>query len=249
MEESVKNLIEEDPYSLLEELPAEKLLEWAFINFGKRAAIGTSLQNTGIVTIDLASKITNDFRVFFIDTLKHFKETYDVLDEVEKKYNIRIERFCPDPKELEELSSDMGSHPHYSKFGRSACCQVRKVNPNKRALETLDVWISGVRADQSESRKEKAKKVEVIRRKDRTIIKINPLFDWLECQVEKYIKDNNLPYNKLYDFKSPYGEVYKVIGCEPCHIPIFPTRQKRAGKFPWECGEKECGIHIDGSGI
>src|SRR3972149_4057529 len=87
---------QEKEYSFLEEFSPEKMLEWAFKNHGKKTAIGTSLQKTGIVIIDLASKITKDFRVFFIDTLNHFKETYEILDEVEKFYNIKIERFSPD---------------------------------------------------------------------------------------------------------------------------------------------------------
>ena len=249
MDQVQKIAEEENKYSFLEKLPTEKMLEWAFRNYGNRCAIGTSLQNTGIVIFDIASKVAKEFRVFFVDTLKHFKETYDLLDEVEKRYNIKIERFCPDPKELEQLNKEIGQFPHYSNIGRHECCRVRKVNPNERALATLDLWISGLRGDQSEFRKANSRKVELVKKGTRFITKLNPLFDWSEAEVNRYIKDNKLPYNKLYDFKSPYGEVYKVIGCAPCHIPIFPARHKRAGKFPWECSEKECGIHFDGSGI
>jgi len=250
--ETVAETIQENKYSFLEKFSPEKMLEWAFKNYGKKAAIGTSLQKTGIVIIDLASKITKDFRVFFIDTLNHFKETYELLDEVEKFYGIKIERFSPDPEEIEKLNKEMGQFPYYSRFGRTECCKIRKVKPNEKALCTLDLWISGLRADQSAYRKLNAHKVELVPREGRTIIKLNPLFDWPEEMVDKYIKEHHLPYNKLYDYKSPYGEIYKEIGCAPCHIPVFSSRNKRAGKFPWESGEKECGIHIDhtdGSGI
>jgi len=249
MEQIIQNVDELRKYEFLEELPASKVLEWAFSEFGERAAIGTSLQKTGVAIIDIASKAVDDFRVFFVDTLSHFRETYDLLEEVEKRYNIRIERFKPDTGKLENLQRDLGQFPHYSKFGRSECCKIKKVEPNERALKTLDVWISGLRFDQSDFRKSNARKVEIVEKDTRKILKINPLYDWTEKDIDDYTNEHNLPYNKLYDYKSPYGEVYKVIGCQPCHIPIFPGRHKRAGKFPWECGEKECGIHIDGSGI
>lgn len=249
MEQVIKYPDELRKYEFLEEWPASKVLEWIFKEFGKRAVIGTSLQKTGVAIIDIASKAVDDFRVFFVDTLNHFKETYELFDEVEKRYKIKIENFAPDPEKLEQLQRDLGQFPQYSRFGRSECCKIKKVEPNERALKTLDVWISGLRFDQSEFRKANARKVEILKREGRKIIKVNPLYDWTEKDVDDYTKRNDLPYNKLYDYKSPYGEVYKVIGCQSCHIPIFPGRSKRAGKFPWECGEKECGIHIDGSGI
>ena len=243
---------QDNEYSFLEKFSAQELLEWAFKNYGKRAAIGTSLQKTGIVIIDLAVKISNDYRIFFIDTLNHYKETYELLDEVEKFYGIKIERFSPPREDVEKLNREMGQFPYYSRFGRGECCKVRKMIPNEKALETLDVWISGLRADQSAFRQINAGKVEIVYKDERKIIKLNPLFDWSEEQVARYSKEKKLPYNKLYDYKSPYGEIFKEIGCVPCHIPVFPSRSKRAGKFPWETGEKECGIHIDhsdGSGI
>lgn len=247
-----REISKENEYTFLEKFSAEQMLEWAFKNYSKRTAIGTSLQKTGMVIMDLALKISKDYRIFFIDTLNHYKETYLLLDEVEKFYGIKIERFSPAPQDIKKLNKELGQFPYYSRFGRGECCKIRKVIPNEKALETLDVWISGLRADQSAFRQINANKVELVYKDGRKIIKLNPLFDWSEEQVERYIKEHNLLYNKLYDYKSPYGEIYKEIGCVPCHIPVFPSRSKRAGKFPWETGEKECGLHIDqndGSGI
>ncbi len=70
-----------------------------------------------------------------------------------------------------------------------------------------------------------------------------------EEQIDEYRKINNVPYNKLYDYKSAYNEKFKQIGCKPCHIPVKEDMPKRAGKFPWELSQKECGLHIDGDGI
>ena len=81
------------------------------------------------------------------------------------------------------------------------------------------------------------------------ILKLNPLLDWTDEQVEQYTQEHSLPYNKLYDYVSPYDERYTVVGCEPCHVPGKEGFDKRMGKFPWEQGKKECGMHDHGSGI
>jgi phosphoadenylyl-sulfate reductase (thioredoxin) len=228
---------------------AGELIEFAFKIYGKKACIGTSLQKTGSVIVDLASKSGVEYSVFFIDTLHNPEETLQLFDEMEKKYSIKIQRLCPDPKDIEKLHKEMGQYPHFSIIGRERCCDIRKKRPLDKKLSELDVWISGLRADQSEYRETKNEKISIIRSREREIIKINPLFDWTQEQVDSYIKKNNVPYNKLYDYKSPYGETYREIGCHCCHIPVKCDSAKRAGKFPWEKSVKECGLHFDGSGI
>ena len=232
----------------LQDMDATELLRFAFERFGGRAAIGTSLQKTGIVMIDIAATLGVDFRVFFIDTLLNHDETYDLLAAVEDRYGIEIERFRPDPDAVDELTDAFGQSAHF--FNRQMCCRVRKEQPLAAALETLDVWISGLRADQSAHRKETARKASFVPdERHRRILKCNPLIDWSDEQVEQYTRDHNLPTNKLYEYVSPYGERYTVVGCRPCHVPVKDTLPKRMGKFPWEQGIKECGIHVDGGGI
>jgi len=75
----------------------EEMLRYAIEEFGERAAIGTSLQKTGLVLVDMAARIGVPLRVFFVDTLRNHPETYDLLERVEKRYGISIERFQPDP--------------------------------------------------------------------------------------------------------------------------------------------------------
>ena len=229
-------------------MDAETLLRFAFERFGSRAAIGTSLQKTGVVIIDIASRLGLDFRVFFIDTLLNHDETYELLDEVERRYGITIERFAPNPEDIEALNRTTGQWAHF--LARTSCCHVRKRVPLQHALATLDVWISGLRADQSTQREDEAQKASWARdNAGRKILKLNPLLDWTADDVERYTKDNALPYNKLYDFVSPYGERYHVIGCKACHIPTRDGLDPRMGKFPWEQGGKECGLHDHGGGI
>jgi len=232
----------------LDAMDAEALLKFAFETFGERAAIGTSLQKTGVVMIDLASRLGVEFRVFFIDTLLNHDETYQLLEEVEGHYGITIERFAPLEEDVESLHRSVGQWAHF--LARTMCCRVRKTAPLQRALATLDAWISGVRADQSEHRKEQARKATWIRdQRGRKILKLNPLLDWTAEGIDRYTREHKLPYNKLYDYVSPYNERYAVIGCTPCHIPVREGLDPRLGKFPWEQGRKECGLHKDGGGI
>jgi phosphoadenylyl-sulfate reductase (thioredoxin) len=230
-------------------LDGQELIEFAFRTHDKRAAIGTSLQKTGSVTVDLASKSGVTYSVFFIDTLCNYDETIDLLHETEKHYGIQIERLAPDPKDIEKLYEKFGQFPFYSLPGREQCCNARKKLPLSRKLSNLDVWISGLRFEQSGHRKDNAQKVMIVPMGGDKIIKLNPLIDWTDEQIDAYIKTNNVPYNKLYDHTSPYGERFKEIGCKSCHIPIQGDAPKRAGKFPWEDSNKECGMHSDGGGI
>lgn len=227
---------------------AADLLRYAFETFGRRAAIGTSLQKTGVVIVDMAHRLGVPCRVFFIDTLLNHDETYELLEEIEKRYGITVERFTPDPDDIESLNRSVGQYAHF--LARPLCCEVRKTRPLRKALATVDAWISGIRADQSEHRRDRARRAAWVRHESgRKILKLNPLLDWTAEDVDRYTRENNLPRNKLYDYVSPYGERFSVIGCRTCHIPIREGLDPRAGKFPWERSKKECGLHEHGSGI
>jgi phosphoadenosine phosphosulfate reductase len=230
-------------------LEEQELIAFGFEVYGKRAAIGTSLQKTGSVIIDLASRSGVDFHVFFVDTLFNYDETMEFFDQTQRRYGITIDRLTPDPEDIEDLYKNYGQYPFFSSMGRLRCCEIRKRFPLLKKLQDLDVWISGLRSDQSDRRQSSAEKVAVVKMGGREVIKINPLVDWTQEQIDAYIKDNGVPYNKLYDYESPYGEKFREIGCKPCHIPVKDDAPKRAGKWPWEQSHKECGLHIDGDGI
>ena len=226
-----------------------ELLALTFETFGKRAAIGTSLQKTGSVIIDLAAKTGVEFSVFFVDTLFNYDETMELYDEIQSHYGIAIERLVPNPDDIEDLYQHYGQFPFFSSLGRARCCEIRKRLPLLEKLKDLDVWISGLRSDQSDHRQQNTQKISVVGMGDIEVVKINPLIDWDAEQIDAYIKENKVPYNKLYDYESPYGEKFREIGCKPCHIPVKDEAPKRAGKWPWENSHKECGLHLDGSGI
>lgn len=240
-----------DP-KLLKELnamPPEALLRWAYAHYGSRAGIITSFQNTGTVMIDMANRVAPDLRVLTVDTLRLHPETYALMEEIEARYGIAIERFKPDPDRVDKMVAQHGEYLFFdSKSKQEFCCSVRKVEPNVRALETVDVWITGLRQDQSENRSE-TPKASYQPTEWGTVLKLAPLVDWSEGEVWDYIRQYDVPYNKLYD------QGYRSIGCVICSTPVLPHEAPRAGRWRWfnqlDENDKECGIHTNmmGSGI
>jgi phosphoadenylyl-sulfate reductase (thioredoxin) len=231
----------------LEAMPPRELLKWAFEHYGSRAAIGTSLQLTGSVLIDMCAKAGVPFRVFLIDTLRLHRESYDLIGTFEARYSIKIERFLPDPRRLDQMLAMHGEYLFFdSKAKQEYCCQIRKVEPNEKALSTLDAWVTGLRRDQSEARTA-TRRASFTHQSGRTILKLAPLADWTGEEVRAYIEKNKVPYHPLFE------RGYDSIGCIICTTPLRPGEPKRAGRWRWFNAldeSKECGIHLEkGDGI
>jgi len=214
-------------------------LQWVSDNLHPRVAKASSFGAEDAVIIDIMHKINPKFRFFTLDTGRLPQETYDIMDIVRKKYNITIEVLFPDTTEVENMVKEKGVNLFYESVeNRKLCCEIRKVHPINKILSTLDAWITGIRRDQTEVRKDV--NIFQIDYNHHGILKINPIIDWTWDQIQDYIKKNNLPYNKLLD------KGYPSIGCEPCTRAIKPGEELRAGRWWWEQGEhKECGLHID----
>jgi phosphoadenosine phosphosulfate reductase len=221
---------------------AQEVLRWALDTFGTKIALASSFGAEDVVIIDMMANLDkNRARVFTLDTGRLNQETYDVMDEIRARYGIPIEVYFPDHNEVEEMVRARGMNLMYESVeNRKLCCEIRKVHPLKRALSTLDGWITGLRRNQVVTRAT-TKKVE-IDRDHGGIVKVNPLADWTSDMVWDYIRKNNVPYNKLHDIGFP------SIGCEPCTRAIKPGEDPRAGRWWWEsAAQKECGIHFDPS--
>lgn len=241
--------ITEEQVRELNTMSPEDLFRWALKNHGDRAGIITSFQDTGCVMIDLMTKSAPGMRVMTVDTLRLFPETYALMDEVEARYDIKIERFQPNPDKLARMINQHGEYLFFdSKPKQEFCCQVRKTEPNDRALATLDVWFTGLRKDQSSFRAT-TQKAQIVNRGGRNVIKIAPLADWDQAMIDAYVSENNVPKSALYDMG------YTSIGCKICTTPTLPHENKRAGRWRWfnyleEAENKECGIHTGlGGGI
>jgi len=172
-----------------------------------------------------------------LDTGRLFPETYKVFNETIKKYQKKINVYFPDYEAVEKMTTEKGPYSfYYSKENRLECCRLRKVVPLNRALEGKAVWISGIRAGQSDNRNQ----MDWLEYDDdRKLFKFYPLFNWSFEEVKNFIKENNIPYNVLHD------KGFVSIGCEPCTRAVKPGEDFRAGRWWWENdGQKECGCHV-----
>ncbi|OLD23264.1 MAG: phosphoadenosine phosphosulfate reductase [Thaumarchaeota archaeon 13_1_40CM_2_39_13_1] len=217
----------------------QEVLRWALDNLHPRIAVASSFGAEDVAIIDMISNINPKARVFTLDTGRLNQETYDVMDEIRSRYDMNIEVMFPDHDEVEQMVRVNGMNLFYHSVGnRKLCCGIRKVHPLNRMLSTLDGWITGLRADQTEVRSN-SNKIEIDSQHN-DIIKVNPILEWSWEQTWDYIKKNNIPYNKLHDKGFP------SIGCEPCTRAIKPGEPLRAGRWWWESDtEKECGLHAD----
>ena len=228
----------------LEQAPAETVLRWALETFSPQIALACSFQAEGSVLIDMIHRLRgSDFRIFTLDTGRLNQETYDCMDAIRARYGVGVEVYFPDALEVQTMVRAKGLNLFYNSVeDRKLCCEVRKVAPLKRALNGLNAWMTGLRREQAMTRSA-VSKVEVDRGHN-GIVKINPLADWSYDEVWSYIRERNVPYNRLHT------RGYPSIGCAPCTRAVQPGEDLRAGRWWWENPEtKECGLHISNEGI
>jgi phosphoadenosine phosphosulfate reductase len=209
----------------------EQILQWSFDTFGEGVAISSAFGAEGMALIDIASHVSRNFRLFTLDTEFLFPETYNLMDQVEQKYGITIERVFPlnSPEEQERAygAALWQSNP-------DQCCNLRKVEPLRRKLSELQAWITSIRRDQTSFRA-RAGKVEWDEKFG--LVKVNPIADWNSKQVWQYIRDHDVPFNALHERN------YPSIGCTHCTRAVRPGEDPRAGR--WAGSSKtECGLHI-----
>jgi phosphoadenosine phosphosulfate reductase len=201
-----------------------------------KAAFSTSLSwEDQVVTHHILSEHL-PIRVFTLDTGRLFSETYSVLNSTRERYKSEIEVFFPQHETVEKLVTTKGPNSFYESLeNRKECCFIRKVEPLNRALENVNVWITGLRAEHSENRQE-LKVVEWD--EQRQLVKVNPLAKWSLEEVKEEIKRFNIPTNALQD------KGFVSIGCQPCTRAIRDGESFRAGRWWWEDNsKKECGLH------
>ena len=210
---------------------------WALGTFGRRAALSSSLSfEDQTVTQLMVATDKEHTRVFTLDTGRQFQENYELIDRTEMTYGIRIEVFFPDFRKVQEMVRAHGINLFYDSIElRHLCCNVRKIEPLKRALEGVEVWITGLRRSQSVTR---ANMQMVEYDADDDVLKLNPLVLWSEQDVKEYVRANAIPYNKLHD------QGFPSIGCQPCTRAVRDGEDVRAGRWWWEDPDKrECGLH------
>lgn len=196
-----------------------------------------SLGAEDMVLTDLIAKHNLPIKLFSLDTGRLPAETYELMQEVRGRYGLSLQVYFPDAAQVEAYVAQHGVNGFYDSVdNRKACCQVRKVEPLKRALKGNRAWITGMRRDQAVTRGTlEASSFDA----DNGLQKFNPLLEWSNAEVWEYIKANNVPYNKLHD------QFYPSIGCAPCTRAIAMGEDIRAGRWWWESADgKECGLHV-----
>ena len=200
-------------------------------------ALACSFSWEDVAIIDLAHEAGLKLGVFALDTGRLNEETYEVADGVTERYGLSIDWYFPRHEAVEKLEREKGLFSFRESLeNRHECCHIRKVEPLGRALHGLGGWVTGMRREQSVTRGELAAiELDAL---NGGILKINPLLEWSEEQVIRYVEERQLPTNCLFRLG------YRSIGCAPCTRPVAPDEHPRAGRWWWENPEqKECGLH------
>ena len=223
-------------YLNIDKLSVVELLQKISTEYGDRAAFSTSLiWEDQVITHHIFSN-NLPIRVFTLDTGRLFPETYGVLNRTIDRYKNKIEVFSPKNEGVENMVTEKGPLSFYTSLeNRKECCFIRKVEPLNRALQNVDCWITGLRGEHSENRKDMSMSEVDEQRK---LIKVHPILNWSLDQVKEEIKKHNIPYNSLHD------KGFVSIGCQPCTREIKEGEDFRAGRWWWENNDKkECGLH------
>lgn len=206
--------------------------------FPRKIAFSTSFGQEDQVITDMIFANDLPIRIFTLDTGRMFEETYQTWNETQKKYRKTIHAYYPNTDEVEKMVTEKGIYSFYDSLdNRKECCDIRKVHPLKKALNNVDLWITGLRADQSVTRIN----LHILEESSAfNCIKFNPLLYWTLEETVNYLKEKKVPCNPLHD------KGFVSIGCAPCTRAIQPDEDIRAGRWWWESKDKkECGLHVE----
>jgi phosphoadenosine phosphosulfate reductase len=224
----------------LEDAEAETILAWTFRRY-ERVALVASLQAESIVLIDMASRLRPGVEVITLDTGRLPEETHDLIDVVRRRFPITLRVVTPEPADVESMVASHGVNLFLaSPELRQLCCEMRKTRPLARALEGHEAWVTGLRREQTASRRG----VPVLGRDAGPggMAKVAPLARWRRDDVWAYVRRRSLPIHDLY------ARGYTSIGCAPCTRATEPGEDERAGRWWWEgASVKECGLHFPAS--
>ncbi len=200
-------------------------------------AFANSLGAEDMVLTDIIDRNRIAVEMFSLDTGRLPQETYDLMHIVRERYRTPLHVYFPEAKHIEAYVAEHGVNGFYQSIElRKTCCHIRKVEPLQRALQGKRTWITGIRREQAATRIN----LEISTfDADHNMQKINPLLEWSNAEIWEYLKQNNVPYNKLHD------KFYPSIGCAPCTRAVTPGEDLRSGRWWWENPEtKECGLHV-----
>ncbi len=216
----------------------EDILTWAVKNYHPRLVLSASFgAPEGMVLLDMMHRIEPESRVFVLDTGRLHGATHDLIDRIRDRYDKRIEVIFPRAQDVEQMVREKGMNHFYETLeNRRLCCRIRKVEPMQRYLRDFDAYVTGLRRDQSVTRRDTPKiELDV---GNGGLVKINPIADWTHERVMEYVGEQRVPINRLH------SKGYPSVGCEPCTRAIGLGDDPRAGRWWWENEDtRECGLH------
>ncbi|WP_294297147.1 phosphoadenylyl-sulfate reductase [uncultured Chryseobacterium sp.] len=228
-------MISKEEADILKQLPAEEGLKLISLKFSQRAVFSTSLGQEDQVITDIIFRNALPVKVFTLDTGRLFPEHYELLAQNHARYKTKTEVYFPENSDVEQYVNEKGINAFYhSVENRKECCFIRKVKPLNRALQHAEVWITGLRAEQSENREQ----MPVIEwDEERQLYKYNPLIHWSYQQVLDYLAEYKVQELSLHK------RGFISVGCQPCTRAVAEGENPRAGRWWWESSQKECGLH------
>jgi phosphoadenosine phosphosulfate reductase len=210
-------------------------LRWLAATYPGAVGLSTALGKEAQIIADTIWREALDIRVFTLDTGRLFEETYQLLEATRARARGPLEVYCPDTASVEGLLRAKGPFSFYRSLDdRLECCRIRKVEPLRRAVRGLAVWLTGVRAAHSDFRQTMAP---VSWDAEHGLIRVHPLLRWSDAEVEAYIRRHDVPVNALH------AQGYPSVGCAPCTRAVGPDEPARAGRWWWEASHRECGLH------
>jgi len=205
------------------------------------ATLASSLSIEDMVVTDAILSGGHRIEVFTLDTGRMHADTLALVDAIQQKYDYAVKVYRPEPQSVTQYVTVHGRDAFYESVDlRKRCCEIRKVEPLKRALAGKKAWLTGMRREQSTTRTElDVQSFDAVY----GLEKFNPLADWSEDEVWTWLRAKDVPYNALYD------QGYRSIGCAPCSRPVVAGEDVRAGRWWWEQPDsKECGLHVGPDG-
>jgi phosphoadenosine phosphosulfate reductase len=229
-------MLSKEQIQTIQDSSLPKAIELVAGLFPGKIAFSSSLGQEDQVITDAICKNNTGVKIFTLDTGRLFNETYELIEKTNARYKIKLKIYFPEAADIEAFTAIKGINSFYESVeNRKECCHIRKVKPLNRALQGAKVWITGLRAEQSDNRKD----IPMLEwDEQRQLYKFNPLINWSYDEMIAYINKHHVPYNTLHD------KGFISIGCAPCSRAIEPGEDARAGRWWWESSQKECGLHI-----